>query len=379
MFARHKQGCSLDCDCSPSYWGAVYDRATGRHRKTRMFPTPTAARQARSDLEASLRRGSLPSSNTMRVKAAIEAYLHAIDHGSVLNKHGRPYKPSAVRDLKGALENHVEPELGGMRLADVRRGDVQRLVDKLTGKKSGSTVRTAVNAIHSLYSWAQDREVVQHDPAQRVRLPAMEAEPRDRVLTLHEMDALLAVLDTKDALPFAVAAFAGARRNEIRHLRVRDVDLNLGVIYLGEDERGRKSRSARRPVPMVTLGPIIRRRLLERGRPGPEELLCPGEKGGGRNSGLLSFEALQVRVDAKWKAAGLQRVTAHECRHMFVSWCDAAGLRQSVISRLVGHAMRGDGAQVTGRYTHALPDDFETARKLLEAYREAVNEEATGS
>jgi hypothetical protein len=38
---------------------------------------------------------------------------------------------------------------------------------------------------------------------------------------------------------------------EIRHARVEDVDLDLGVIYLGADDRGRKSRAAQRAVPIV--------------------------------------------------------------------------------------------------------------------------------
>jgi hypothetical protein len=41
----------------------------------------------------------------------------------------------------------------------------------------------------------------------------------------------------RDALLFALAAYATARRAEIRHLRVEDVDLKLGVRDLGVDDR----------------------------------------------------------------------------------------------------------------------------------------------
>ena len=126
-----------------------------------------------------MRAGMLPASSTMRVEKAVEVYLKAIDAGTALNKHGRPYKLSAARDLKGALQGQVVDALGAKRLADVRRGDVQRLIDSMTGK-SGSRVRTIVNAIRSLYAWAQDRELVDHDPARRVRLPAM-ATPRHAI------------------------------------------------------------------------------------------------------------------------------------------------------------------------------------------------------
>ena len=104
------------------------------------------------------------------------------------------------------------------------------------------------------------------------------------------------------------------------------MDLKLGVIYLGADEHARKSRAARRAVPIVKpLRLMLRRIFLQRGRPEGAELLCTGRKPGGRNSGMLSFEALQKRADDAWeskddhgKPTGMKvgdRITAHECRH----------------------------------------------------------------
>lgn len=396
VYARHRKGCAAEqrekCSCSPSYWGKVWDAPAGKSRKTAFLPTPAAAKAARSDLQRDLAAGRLPVNGSMRVRAAIEAFLLAAANGRALNKHGRPYKPSAVRDLRGALNNHVEPAFGAKRLADVRRGDVQRLVDDLTGK-SGSTVRTVVNAIRSLYAWAEDRELVDHDPARRVRLPAMDATPRDRVATVQEMARLLGALPVDDALPFAIAAYATARRAEIRHALVGDVDLDLGLIYLGVDERGRKSRAARRALPLARpLRRILRESLIARGRPAAEELLCPGRKAYG--SGMLSFEALQARADDRWEPkaddgkpiAGAkvgERITAHECRHTCASRLDAAGVRPVVVSQLMGHAAparQAGAAQITQeRYTHTLPGELERAIELFDAYLATeANREATG-
>jgi integrase len=387
VYVRHRLDCTVEqggtCDCSPSYWGRVWDRAVNKHRKTRMMQSIAEARNARSDLQASLRAGKVPAHGSMRVATAIDAYLKAIDAGTALNKHGRPYKPSAFRDLQGALEGYVRPQLGHRRLADLRRRDVQGLVDKMTPDKSGSRVRTVVNAIRSLYAWAQDRELVEHDPAARVRLPAMNAAPRDRVATVAEMQTLLAALDPADALPYALAVYATARRAEIRHARVGDVDLDLGVIHLGADERGRKSRAAQRAVPIVKpLAVLLRRDFMRRGRPDLAALLCPGRKPGGRNSGLLSFEGLQKRVDDIWEPkdehgnlAGKKigrRITAHECRHTCASWFDAAGVRPVIVSQFMGHAAPAHqvgAARITQeRYTHVLPGEIGRAQELLDRW-----------
>ena len=64
-----------------------------------------------------------------------------------------------------------------------------------------------VNALRSLYRWAQDRELVAHNPPELVRLPVMDATPRDRVATPAEFAALLArlALETPEYQPGAAA------------------------------------------------------------------------------------------------------------------------------------------------------------------------------
>lgn len=376
VYARHRRGCTTfarsKCPCRPSYWAKAWDRASGRAIRTTMRATPLSASEARRELLEELRQGRTPVVAGMRVKAAGEAFVRSARDGVALNKHSRRYKPSAVADIESCLNNHIEGEIGRRRLADVRRGDVQRIVDGMvTDGKSGSRVRSVVNAIRSLYAWAQDRDLAQHDPASRVRLPAMDATPRDRVATAVEMAGLLDALPVLDALPYAIAVYATARRAEIRHLRLDDVDLTLGVIYLGADEGGRKSRAAQRAVPIVRpLASILRRAALAR-RPDAGELLCPGSKPGGRNSGMLSFEALQTRADDAWDRAKLTRITAHECRHTCATWLDAAGVRSRVVSELMGHSVMrpGEGAAITKqRYTHLLPEDLALAGRQLDGY-----------
>jgi integrase len=338
-----------------------------------MLATPSAASNARGDLIEELKRGKTPTPTTIRLAKAADLFIASAQDGVALNKHGRRYKPSAVRDLEGSLRSHVTPTLGFKRIGDVRRGDCQQLADQLTPTMSGSRVRSVVNAIRSLYRWARDRELVQHDPAALVRLPAMDAKPRDRVATPAEMVQLLDALPIHDALPYAIASYATARRGEIRHAVVEDVDLDLGVIYLGADEQGRKSRAAQRAVPLVKPhAALVRPCLMARGRPGDGELLCPGHKAGGRNSGRLSFEALQARADEAWGRAKLERITAHECRHTCITWLDAAGVRPKVVSVLAGHALpraQQDAAPITQqRYTHTLPGDLTQAGDLFATY-----------
>src|SRR5271166_1968661 len=119
VYARHRLRCASEhgseCDCAPGYWGKVYDRATGTEPKTQSCATISAARAARSALAAQIEtRGAVL--RRVRVNQAIDAFLDAAEAGTALNKRGRPYKPSAARNLRSSLHVHVSPVLGARRL-----------------------------------------------------------------------------------------------------------------------------------------------------------------------------------------------------------------------------------------------------------------------
>ena len=225
VFARHRQGCAVEqlsrkpalgdvtrvCTCTPSYYAKVYDRARGRTSQPSAVPTVAAARSARKTLLDVLEKGELPREAPQRLRDAHARFIAAAEEGRALNKHGRRYKQLGLGGHRRVSAKARVPKLGARRLTDIRRSDIQRLVDDLTPSLSGSRVRSVVNAIRSLYRWAQERELVAHDPAALVRLPAINATPRDRVATPPEFAALLAALEIEDALPYALAGYAMGR------------------------------------------------------------------------------------------------------------------------------------------------------------------------
>jgi integrase len=385
VFARHQERCRVEdlppgpalgrvagvCTCSPSYYAKVYDRGQCRYVSTKRFPDVAVARRARKDLLDKLEKGALPKEGSLRVREAHARFIAAAREGRALNKHGRRYKRSAWEDIDECLRKHVIPRLGQRRLADVRRSDVQRLVDELAPRMSGSRARSVVNAIRSLYRWTQDRELVASDPAARVRLPAMNATPRERVATPAEFARLLAALELEDALPYALAAYAMGRAAQIQHLRWCEVDLRVGAIEWGAEEEARKSRAARRVVPTVKpLLALLKRAWIKQGRPTGDQLVCPPRRK--RPDGLLHTGGLSARANEAWRARRLRPIGLHDCRHTAATWLDAAGVSPKVASVLMGHATpdhQPGAAPITlSRYTHVLPDALETARKQLNAW-----------
>jgi integrase len=377
VYVRHQDRCRVtaggdpkSCNCTPSYYGVVWDRAARKQRKTRRFRGVTEARMARKDLADGLSRGTQLTIAGPRLADAREQFVRAASEGVALNKWGRRYRRSAWKDLEGSL-NSVPHELARRRLGDITRGDVQRLVDDMTrAGASGSRVRSVVNSLRSLYRWAQDRDLVGHDPAANVRLPAMDAKPRDRVATPAEFAQLLAALKPEDALPWALAGYATARKQEIRVLDWSHVDLQLGAVELAADEEGRKPGGSWRVVPLVKpLKKRLRDAWLAQGQPANGKVCPPRQHS---PSGMLALGDIQARVRKEWSALSLEPIGLHESRHTAATWLDHAGVSPKVASTLMGHKtpeyQPGAASITLRRYTHTLPGELERARDQLDRF-----------
>lgn len=81
----------------------------------------------------------------------------------------------------------------------------------------------------------------------------------------------------------------------------------------------------------------------------------------------FEWRSLQDRPDAAWRAAGLKRITLHECRHTFASIAIAAGVNIGTVSAALGHA----SVTITwDRYHHLMPGTMDQAASLIQAYIE---------
>jgi integrase len=406
VFARHQEKCKAtatgrrkDCNCQPSYFGTAWDREAGKPRKTPRVNRLAEARNARNDLLEALRKGTVPRASAITLGEARQRFVQAAREGVALNKWRRRYRPRAVEDLESALA-HVPDDLARRSLDRIKRGDLQALVDKLTADGlSGSRIRSIVNAVRSLYRWAQDHELASHDPAQRVKLPATDAKPRERVATPAEFSLLLGALARqtqeerekktprtpraalRDSVPFALAAYATARRQEIRVLDWKHVDLDLGAVELAADEEGRKPGGSWRVVPLVApLRSLLREEWLAQGRP-KQGKVCPPRVNS--KSGLIALATVQKRVHERWRKLKVEPIGLHEARHTAATWLDHAGVSPKVASQIMGHKTpeyQAGAATITlERYTHVLPGELERARDLLDKFLAERSAEPVGS
>ena len=130
-------------------------------------------------------------------------------------------------------------------------------------------------------------------------------------------------------------ALTGARREEIRALRWREIDAATGCLRLEDTKTGRSIRP---------LGKEALRLLADLPR-GAGEFVFPNADGTGSAD-------LKKRIAAIFNEAGLQDVRAQTLRRTFASVAADGGYGDATIGELLGHARRG----VTARHYIRRPD-----------------------
>ncbi len=365
---RHGRRCpgrgGGDCACKPTFQANVWS-AREKRRIFKTFPTHAAAKAWRGDALVALRKGTMRAPTATTLRQSADAWVDGARDGSIRTRSGDRYKPSAIRGYDASLRIHVLPELGGARLSDVTRADIQDLADRLLAKGADpSTIRNTVMPLRAIYRRAIARGEIAVNPTAGLELPAVRGK-RDRIASPAEASKLISALPKSEQAFWATAFYAGLRLGEIRALRWEDVDLAAGVIRVErswDKKEGAiepKSRAGRRAVPIPA---VLRDYLVE------HKLRCAWGEGlmfGRSADEPFNERTIVTSAERVWKRAKLARITPHECRHTFASLMIAAGVNAKALSTYLGHA----SLSITfDRYGHLMPGNEEEAAELLDAY-----------
>ena len=382
---RHRKGCAKRdegqrCTCkAPSYVATVYDAKTAKRlRKTFSgVGALTAAKLWRVDAAAALRAGTHESQRpvlaTVSVQEACAQWARDARAGIVTTRSGDIYKPGAVRSYEQSLRLRVLDELGERRLHEIRRIDIQRLVNRLVVEgHAPPTVVGAVTAMRVVFNYAAQVGELEVSPVNGIKLPAVRSR-RERFASPAEAVELLAALRLDDQAIWATALYAGLRRGEIMALRRGAINFKAGTIEVRQSwdiEHGpqeTKSRNRRRvPIPSVLRESLLAHKLRQ--PPGRELVfgIAPNRP--------FAPSALTKRADTAWEEAGLERIGLHECRHTYASLMIAAGCNAKALSDYMGHASI---TTTFDRYGHLMPGNHEQAAELLDSYLTAATAQPT--
>lgn len=361
-------------DGSPGRWHAVTDLPPGpdgkRRQKTRTFDTKREAQAWLAKTKEDIRNNELPDD-----KITVAAYLTQWLEGK------QALRPSTRVEYARHINNIFIPELGRLKLADLRPRHIEEVLTRLQKASearrsplSAKTLRRILATLHSALSMAVTRGLLRRNPASTVELPKAERY-RHKVWTKDQADRFLkATEDDTLGVLFRLLLLTGVRRGEAIGLQWGDLDVTERLLRIqraltlvqGELLVGPpKSEAGTRTVYLDTtttdkLHRLQRRALLQHpwgcGVDLEDTFIFTTTRG------PLHPAYVSRRFTTLCKRAGVPVIRLHDLRGTSASLGLAAGEPLLQVSRRLGHSSIAITADV---YSQVLPESAKEAASTL--------------
>lgn len=382
--------------------GRQLERKLGPAWKERSRPpagyfTRKTAEIALAELLGELRRGEIPDPG---VKSG-RTFADAVAEWLRWCREDRALEVTTLRDYTNVSRALLE-EFGedtALEAIDEDRIDSWRtrmLSGKVVAKRGGRTVveredgrsisRRAAQKrlvlLGGVFKRARRLRWVPVDPTEAIEPITLKSSSDFNVLTVPQVESVVAEAEEMYAAAIVVAAFTGLRTAELRALRWRDVDFGGATIHVrtskpaGGEEKGPKSERPR-SVPLMDHAARVLDALSKRGDfTGEMDRVFVSATGG-----MLGADAFRDALYEAMKAAGVDRLgfpakggfVFHDLRHTFGTLAVRVW-PLSDVQAYMGHA----DIQTTMRYVHHVPRT-NAAREFTEAVdRMKAEEELLG-
>lgn len=351
-----------------------YDPATGRRRVQQLgtYSTKKAATAFLRDVQSGRAGGE---------DEVLQAYLREV---WLPSKEAR-VEPSTFHQYEWAVERHIVPLIGAVRLRDLSPEAVDRWLAALVAEDADGKPRlsgTSARLVRKILSMAMEDAVrrgrVPRNPVALTQPPKRSTVRARKSWTLEECRRFLAVTsDHRLSAAFHLALVTGLRRGELLGLRWEDVDLERGTIEVVQQltvESGRpllkdlKAEASHR-VLAIGSGTVA---LLEKHHDAQvEEAAFAGSAW--QSTGLVfttelggwidpnNFKRLMTRLATQ---AGVPQLTPKGLRHTAQSVGRVVVGDDKVMQERLGHS---DLEITLGTYTHLVEEQHRQAGALIDA------------
>jgi integrase len=329
FFDAKTKGLSLRISPTARTWAYHFTTNDGKRARLTLGSFPSlslaAARGLALEAQALAQSGQDPrikKSSGMTVAMLSESYLA---------KHVQPNLRSA-QSVERRIRKNVIPIIGNVRLADLHRRDVNRVVDAVTGRGSPIEANRVFSDVQGMLSWAVRRGDLDHNPLQGMPWPNP-PNSRDRVLSDDEIRHFWTVLPT--AIPNVSAQrilwlclVTAQRVGEVTGMNPKELDLRTATWNL---PASRTKNGHPHSVPLSRLA-------LDLIRPKPEFEV--------EAATIASFV---IQAQAKF---GLPHWTAHDLRRTALTKMAELGIPPIVLGHIANHRTTTKAGMTLGVYVH---------------------------
>jgi integrase len=259
-------------------------------------------------------------------------------------------------EIKRALNVYVLPRWKDRPIADIKRGDVARLLDQIEDDHGASMADAVLSVIRSVMAWYEARQDDYRSPIVKgMRRTTQEQRQRERIL---DDDEIRAVWKASDEIPvfgamLKVSLLTAQRRAKVATMKWSDIKDGVWTI---QKEPREKSNAGSLKLPVMTWT-IIDSQPRIVGNPH----VFPATRGG---VPLNAFPQRKREIDTK--LAGMKPWTIHDLRRTARSLMARAGVKPHIAERVLGHAIAGvEGVYDRHSYDQEKAEALEALERLV--------------
>ena len=233
---------------------------------------------------------------------------------------------------------HLSP-LHAMSFGSISYSDLQSAIDAVP---AGYCTRKKCRVLLSqMYKYAIKNGIVDHDLSPFVELPKHVSIYKKKPFTAQQIGKLWRSLDVPCVADALILIYTGMRVGE--YIALRPADINVRQKYI--DIKQSKTAAGIRKIP-------IHHRILD---------MLTERKASGTICPCPTYDSFRRLWDKAMNAVRMKH-TPHECRHTLASLLDSAGVNDTCIKMILGHARRGVTKSV---YTHKTLRELRRAVDIL--------------
>jgi len=267
----------------------------------------------------------------------------------------RAHKRSYLRD-EGLVKN-LKFYFRNVPLYKITRREVEQYIAwRITQKKkngkpiSKATVNREVACLRRIWNKCIEWGKARNNPVSRMKM--FPEERKLRFFSEAELEKLLAHASKNLKPIIIVAVLTGMRSGELRHLTWKNINFDLGLIYLEHTKSGKIAK--------IRMSDTVRETLWDLKKKSNSNYVFVNERG--------EPYKWPLRIDKILKKAGIENASLHTLRHTFISDLVMAGQNLRVVQELARHK----SISTTMRYSHLAPGMEEEALRVLDTELKAV-------
>lgn len=265
--------------------------------------------------------------------------------------------------------------LYNMKMRDIRIYHLQECMDKGyiipdRGKEKGqkryasACTKVRIKSMFNLmFDWAYAREIVDRNYARafeldkETKIKQVREKRKNTIFSNEEIDLLWKNVDKIAFVDMVLCGiYSGWRPQELAILKIKDIDLELQVMYGGMKTDAGKDRCV--PIhPLIQ--PLIEKRYAEAKELGSNYLFNDIN---GQQGIYMTYDKYRGRFNKVVERLQMDH-HPHETRHTFITKAKRVRMEEYILKRIVGHAIN-DNTEKT--YTHREIEELKAEMRKIE-------------